>query len=60
MTIETPDANNFEDTSVTKTTVVSGLGYPNGREEQSPEPTGWQSNTAEIATIEKKVSRETI
>lgn len=60
MTIETPDANNFEDTSVTKATVVSGLGYPNGREEQSPEPTGWQSNTAEIATIEKKVSRETI
>jgi len=60
MTIETPHTNNLEDTSVTEATVVSGLGYPNGREEQSPEPTGWQSNAAEVATIEKKVSRETI
>jgi hypothetical protein len=30
-----------EETAVTKPTVVKGLGYPNGREEQSPQPTGW-------------------
>lgn len=35
---EIPEA---EKTSVTKATVVAGLGYPNGREETSPEPTGW-------------------
>ncbi len=46
-------------TAVTKATVVSGLGYPNGREEFSPSPVGWQANTAEIITIEKQVSRET-
>lgn len=28
--------------SVTKPTVVRGLGFPLGREEESPEPTGWQ------------------
>jgi len=31
----------FTDTSVTKPTVVSGLGYPADRKEESPEPTGW-------------------
>jgi hypothetical protein len=31
----------FEDTSVTKATVVAGLGYPADRKEVSPEPTGW-------------------
>lgn len=25
-----------------KATVVSGLGYPNGRDSKSAEPTGWQ------------------
>jgi hypothetical protein len=30
-----------EKSSVTKATVVAGLGYPNGREVSSPEPTGW-------------------
>jgi hypothetical protein len=49
-----------EESVQTLATVVSGLGYPNGREESSPEPTGWQSNQDEISTIEKKVSRETI
>jgi hypothetical protein len=34
---EIPEA---EKSSVTKATVVAGLGYPNGREESSPEPTG--------------------
>lgn len=29
-----------EKSSVTKATVVAGLGYPNGRDEVSPEPTG--------------------
>lgn len=49
-----------EKSAVTPATVVRGLGYPNGREETSPEPTGWQSQTEEIDRIEKKVSRETI
>jgi len=49
-----------EETAITPPTVVTGLGYPNGRDEKSPEPTGWQNNPAEIQRIEKKVSRETI
>lgn len=44
-----------EETSVTKPTVVSGLGYPNGRDESSPQPTGWLVDNSEI----KEVSRET-
>ena len=44
---EIPEA---EKASVTKATVVAGLGYPNGRDEVSPEPTGW---------IVGDVSRET-
>ena len=49
-----------EESAQTPPTVVSGLGYPNGREEKSPEPTGWQPNLDEVSNIEKKVSRETI
>jgi hypothetical protein len=49
-----------EETAVTPRSVVSGLGYPNGREEISPEPTGWQISTDEVTRIDKKVSRETI
>jgi len=49
----------FESASVTKATVVSGLGYPNGRVEQSTAPTGWQATTEQITIIEKQVSRET-
>jgi hypothetical protein len=58
----TNPANNapFEATAVAQSSVVAGLGYPNGRTESSPEPTGWQPNTSEISVIEKKVSRETI
>ena len=48
-----------EQSAVTSRTVVSGLGYPNGRQVTSPEPTGWQVFTSEITTIEKQVSRET-
>ncbi len=63
MTNQSPNSvpsNLAEESAKTKPTVVSGLGYPNGREEISPEPTGWQPNTAEITSIEKRVSRETI
>ena len=48
-----------ESSSVTKPTVVRGLGYPNGRDEHSPAPTGWQPKTSELTIIEKQVSRET-
>jgi hypothetical protein len=44
-----------ESTAVTKPSVVAGLGYPNGREESSPQPTGWLVDNSEI----KEVSRET-
>ena len=44
-----------ESTSVTKPSVVEGLGYPNGRDESSPQPTGWLVDNSEI----KEVSRET-
>ena len=49
-----------EESAETPPSVVAGLGYPNGRDEVSPEPTGWQVNTQEVEKIEKKVSRETI
>ena len=49
----------FEASSVTPPTVVRGLGYPNGRDEQSSAPTGWQAQTTEVTIIEKQVSRET-
>jgi len=44
-----------ESTSVTKPSVVAGLGYPNGRDESSPQPTGWLVDNSEI----QEVSRET-
>jgi hypothetical protein len=44
-----------EATAITKPTVVEGLGYPNGREESSPHPTGWLVDNSEVS----KVSRET-
>ena len=44
-----------EETSVTKPTVVSGLGFPNGREENSPQPIGWLVDNQEVT----EVSRET-
>ena len=48
-----------ERTAVAQKQVVRGIGYPNGREEVSPEAVGWQPITEEITTIEKQVSRET-
>lgn len=50
-----------EATAVTKATVVSGLGYPNGRDESSPTPTGWQEPTelGSVTHIASNVSRET-
>ena len=32
------------ESGATQASVVSGLGYPNGRREVSPEPTGWQAS----------------
>ena len=48
-----------EEFASTPPTVVAGLGYPNGRVENSPEPTGWLVNEAEVTLKEKQVSRET-
>lgn len=53
------DSKNIaDDTSVTQATVVSGLGYPMERDEQSPEPTGWMglSEAKDIVNV----SRETL
>ena len=44
-----------ESTSVTKPSVVPGLGYPNVREESSPQSTGWLVDNSDT----KEVSRET-
>lgn len=33
---------NIEAGATAPATVVSGLGYPNGRDAKSAEPTGWQ------------------
>ena len=46
-----------ESTSVTPASVVSGLGYPAGRKEESENPTGWQ-HTLASGTV-TNVSRET-
>ena len=42
MSTSNEDFSAAEASSVTKPSVVAGLGYPAGREEVSPEPTGWQ------------------
>ena len=50
-------SNPAEETAETQPSVVPGMGYPNGREEASPTPAGWQgSETGEIV----EVSRETL
>lgn len=48
-----------EETAVTKATVVSGLGYPVGRVEISPAPTGWQHTdfSGEFANVSRETSR---
>ena len=43
--------------ATTKPTVVSGMGYPNNREEVSPTPIGWQGLDNDNLT---NVSRETL
>jgi hypothetical protein len=45
-----------EESAVTKPTVVSGLGYPNGREESSPQPTGWLVDNSEITEVSRETS----
>lgn len=32
------------ESGATRPSVVPGLGYPNGRSEVSPQPTGWQAS----------------
>lgn len=49
--------NPAESTAQTRPTVVPGMGYPNGREEQSPEPIGWHGLKSEDL---EHVSRETL
>jgi hypothetical protein len=46
-----------ESTSVTKPSIVAGLGYPNGREESSPQPTGWLVDNSEIKGVSRETSR---
>lgn len=46
-----------DESAVTKPTVVSGMGYPNNREEVSLTPIGWQGLDNENLT---NVSRETL
>jgi len=50
-------SNPAEETAETTQSVVAGMGYPNGREETSPTPTGWQGSEAKEIS---EVSRETL
>jgi hypothetical protein len=45
-----------ESTSVTKPSVVAGLGYPNGREESSPQPTGWLVDNSDVMEVSRETS----
>jgi hypothetical protein len=45
-----------DETATTKPIVAPGLGYPNHRDELSPEPTGWQQSPSDEI---EHVSRET-
>lgn len=47
-----------ETTAETPATVREGLGYPNDRQEVSPQPTGWQGlDTADIDHVHVKHQR---
>jgi hypothetical protein len=46
-----------EITAATKPSVVKGLGYPNGRLESSPHPTGWLVDKSEISEVSRETSR---
>ena len=48
--------NPADSTAETKPSVAKGMGYPNHREEASPEPIGWQGLDLDGLT---EVSRET-
>lgn len=48
--------NPAETPAETQPSVASGMGYPNHREENSPEPIGWQGLSQDGLT---EVSRET-
>ena len=48
--------NPADSTAETKPSVASGMGYPNHRDETSPEPIGWQGLDSDGLT---EVSRET-
>lgn len=45
-----------DETAINKPSVAPGLGYPNQRNELSPEPTGWQQSPSNEI---EHVSRET-
>jgi hypothetical protein len=45
-----------ESTAVTKPSVVAGLGYPNGRDESSPQPTGWLVDNSEVGEVSRETS----
>jgi hypothetical protein len=48
-----------EVTAVTEATVVPGMGYPAGRLEVSPAPTGWQHTvlSGEFTNVSRETSR---
>jgi hypothetical protein len=46
-----------EATSEVKPTVVPGRGYPNGREDSSPQATGWIVDNSEITEVSRETSR---
>lgn len=46
-----------EQTAITAPSVKPGLGYPNDRQETSPEPVGWQGlDTTEITHVSRETS----
>ena len=45
-----------ESTSVCKPTVVAGLGFPNGRETSSPQPTGWLVDNSDVTEVSRETS----
>lgn len=51
--------NPADETAVTRPSVVQGMGYPNGRDEESPTPIGWQGSGLEDVEEIAPVSRET-
>jgi len=51
--------NPADATAETQPSVVPGMGYPNGREEVSPSPIGWQGlDTEGIEHVSRETSSE--